>query len=186
MISWHWNTFPITGPSWGESTIPPHKGPVVLSFDVSSVINLNKLLNIQLSCQWFQKPQCSCDITLTMQWDKWLRIHTIRALPHITCLQRMHIYIYIALNMLILFNSMWHKQSYTHRNKLIYTRDYVVVLSALNSLTPGYFFFQNTHHIFVRNVHIALNMIIMFNSVNLYALEQTDIYQGLWSYVIST
>ena len=34
------------------------------SFDVFFVIHLNKLLNKQLSCQWFQMAELSCDGTL--------------------------------------------------------------------------------------------------------------------------
>ena len=43
-----------------------HKASVMHSSDASFVIHLNKLLNRQSSCQWFQMPWCSCDITVMM------------------------------------------------------------------------------------------------------------------------
>ena len=49
--AWNWNTSPLTGLLWGESTdhqwISPLKGPAMGSFDVSSEITLNKMLNKQ-------------------------------------------------------------------------------------------------------------------------------------------
>ena len=43
-----------------------HKASVMHSSDASFVIHLNKMLNRQSSCQWFQMPWCSCDITVMM------------------------------------------------------------------------------------------------------------------------
>ena len=48
MMSWHENTFHITGPLWGESTsqwwIPLTKGPAMLSFGVFFVVSLKMFL----------------------------------------------------------------------------------------------------------------------------------------------
>ena len=41
-----------------------HKGPVMRSFDKFFVVSLNKLLNKQLRCQWYEPPWHSCDITV--------------------------------------------------------------------------------------------------------------------------
>ena len=64
MGSWHGNNFYITGPLWGNPVHQllldsPLKGSVIFF-----VVNLNKLLNIQLSCQWFKILWCSCDVTV--------------------------------------------------------------------------------------------------------------------------
>ena len=40
----------------------PHKGAVMWSFNVFFVVWMNILLNIELSCQWFEMPWHSCDI----------------------------------------------------------------------------------------------------------------------------
>ena len=60
MISWHGNAFHVTGPLWGESTgpwsIPLTNGPIMQGFDVCIGARLNKLLNIQLNCQWSEVP----------------------------------------------------------------------------------------------------------------------------------
>ena len=40
----------------------PHKWPVMQSFGVFFHVNLNKLLNKQSSCQWFEIQWWSCDI----------------------------------------------------------------------------------------------------------------------------
>ena len=68
MASWHGNPFCISGPLWWESQSlvdSPHKWPVVMSFDVISVVgHLHKLLNKQLSCQWFETPWWQCDVTV--------------------------------------------------------------------------------------------------------------------------
>ena len=58
----------LLGPLWGESTWwcpegSPHKGTPMWSFAVSIVVILNKLLNKQSSCQWFDTPWGSCDVT---------------------------------------------------------------------------------------------------------------------------
>ena len=44
-------------------------GPIMWSFDVLFVVNFNRLLNKQLSCQWFQIPWCSCDVTVMCYHD---------------------------------------------------------------------------------------------------------------------
>ena len=76
IMSWHRNTFHITGPLWGESNWPfvrgihrwpvdsPHKGPAIWNLCVYYVVSLNKLLNRrQPSCQWFEVPWSPCGIT---------------------------------------------------------------------------------------------------------------------------
>ena len=40
----------------------PHRGPMMQSFSVSFVVNLNKLLNQQFSCWWFERL-CHCQVT---------------------------------------------------------------------------------------------------------------------------
>ena len=42
----------------------PHKGPVMQSSGVFFDVSLNKLLNIQLSYQWFEISWCSCGKTV--------------------------------------------------------------------------------------------------------------------------
>ena len=42
----------------------PHKGPVTRGFDVSYIASLNKLLNKESSCPWFDMLRRSCDVTL--------------------------------------------------------------------------------------------------------------------------
>ena len=54
MTSWHGNTFRLAGPLWGESSSFPHNRPVRWKFYVFFVVNMYKLLNEQLSCQWFE------------------------------------------------------------------------------------------------------------------------------------
>ena len=57
MTPLHVNVFLITGPLWEESTrhrrIPPHKGLVIRSFEITFVISLNKLLSQPSSRRWF-------------------------------------------------------------------------------------------------------------------------------------
>ena len=69
MLSWHGNTFHVTGPFWGESIghrwIPLMTGPVMQTFDEFFLVCLNKLLNKESMCWWHEMPQCTCDITLT-------------------------------------------------------------------------------------------------------------------------
>ena len=52
-----WRFFHISNPLCGESTSnpmdSPHKGIVMWWYDASFIVNHNKLLNKQLSCQWF-------------------------------------------------------------------------------------------------------------------------------------
>ena len=71
MTSWHGNTFHITGPLWGESIIhhveSHHKWPAMWSFVVFFDVSLNKLLNNQSSCWWFEMPWCSCVICVMMR-----------------------------------------------------------------------------------------------------------------------
>ena len=39
-----------------------NKGPLMWSFDVSFVVELEKLLNKHLSCWWFEMPWCPCEV----------------------------------------------------------------------------------------------------------------------------
>ena len=57
MTSWHRNTSRITGPLLFVTAEFPHKGLV----DVA-IVSLNKLLNKQLSCLWFETSWCSSDV----------------------------------------------------------------------------------------------------------------------------
>ena len=41
----------------------PHKGPILLSFDVSFVVSL-KVVEQQSSCRWFETPWPSCNVTI--------------------------------------------------------------------------------------------------------------------------
>ena len=63
---WHGNTFHITGPLCGESPgTSPHKGPItedILGFLDS--LYVNKLLNEQSACRWFETPWRSYDVTV--------------------------------------------------------------------------------------------------------------------------
>ena len=59
MDGWYGNTFHIAGP-----VDSPHKGPVMWSFGVFFVVNLNKLLNKQVICQWLEMPWCSCNASV--------------------------------------------------------------------------------------------------------------------------
>ena len=47
----------------------PHKGPVMQNIEVFFIITINKLLNIQLSCWWFETPYnlCNCHCNATSQ-----------------------------------------------------------------------------------------------------------------------
>ena len=58
IMSWYGNGFHITAPFVKEfhNTLvdSPHRGPVMQSFSVPFVVSLNKLLNQQFSCWWFQ------------------------------------------------------------------------------------------------------------------------------------
>ena len=60
------NIFRVT--LWGESPghrwISSYKGPVTRSFDGFLDARLFKRLNKQLSCQWYQTPLRSCDVTV--------------------------------------------------------------------------------------------------------------------------
>ena len=65
-MSWYGNGFHITDPFVKEfhNTLvdSPHRGPVMQSFSVSFVVSLNKLLNQQLCCWWFERL-CHCKVT---------------------------------------------------------------------------------------------------------------------------
>ena len=63
-----WNIFHITGPLWGNPPVNggfPSEGPVMLPIDVFFDFSLNKLLNKQWSCQWFDTPWHPCRVFLT-------------------------------------------------------------------------------------------------------------------------
>ena len=45
------------------------KGPVVQSLKISFVVNLMKLLNKELSCQWFKTPLHLFGITVIVHYD---------------------------------------------------------------------------------------------------------------------
>ena len=66
IMSWYGNGFHITAPFVKEfhNTLvdSPHRGPVMQSFSVSFVVSLNKLLNQQFSCWWFERL-CHCKVT---------------------------------------------------------------------------------------------------------------------------
>ena len=66
IMSWYGNGFHITAPFVKEfhNTLvdSPHRGPVMQSFSVSFVVSLNKLLNQQFSCWWFERL-CHCKAT---------------------------------------------------------------------------------------------------------------------------
>ena len=66
IMSWYANGFHITAPFVKEfhNTLvdSPHRGPVMQSFSVSFVVNLNKLLNQQFSC-WWSERLCHCKVT---------------------------------------------------------------------------------------------------------------------------
>ena len=57
-MSWYGNSFHITAPfvkKFHNTLVDsPHRGPVMQSFSVSFVVSLNKLLNQQFSCWWFE------------------------------------------------------------------------------------------------------------------------------------
>ena len=63
MTSWHGNAFRIACPLWGESQ-KSQKGPRMRSYDTICRVSLNKLLNKQSNCRWFERPCLSCDITV--------------------------------------------------------------------------------------------------------------------------
>ena len=52
MTSSNGNTFHVTGPLWGESSL--HKRPVTRSFDIFFDLRLNKRLSKQSRCRWFE------------------------------------------------------------------------------------------------------------------------------------
>ena len=66
IMSWYGNGFHITAPFVKEfhNTLvdSPHRGPVMQSFSVPFVVSLNKLLNQQFSCWWFERL-CHCKVT---------------------------------------------------------------------------------------------------------------------------
>ena len=59
-----WEHFPqywlSTGKRWSPVNCT-HRRPVMRSFDVSFAVTLNKLLNIQSNCWWFEIPKSICD-----------------------------------------------------------------------------------------------------------------------------
>ena len=61
--SWQVNASRIIGPIW-EELDSPLKGQVVLSVDLSFVVNLNKLLNRQFGFRRSETPRLSCDVTV--------------------------------------------------------------------------------------------------------------------------
>ena len=65
-MSWYGNGFHIIAPFVKEfhNTLvdSPHRGPVMQIFSVSFVVSLNKLLNQQFSCWWFERL-CHCKVT---------------------------------------------------------------------------------------------------------------------------
>ena len=65
-MSWYGKGFHITAPFVKEfhNTLvdSPHRGTVMQSFSVSFVVSLNKLLNQQFSCWWFERL-CHCKVT---------------------------------------------------------------------------------------------------------------------------
>ena len=54
----------------------PRKRPVMSSSDVFFYVALNKLLNTQSRCRWFEKPWRSCDVTVMALQFK-VQLHTI-------------------------------------------------------------------------------------------------------------
>ena len=66
IMSWYENGFHITAPFVKEFhnalVDSPRRGPVMQSFSVSFVVSLNKLLNHQFSCWWFERL-CHCKVT---------------------------------------------------------------------------------------------------------------------------
>ena len=66
IMSWYGNGFHITAPFVKEfhNTLvdSPHRGPVMQSFSVSFVVSLNKLLNQEFICWWFERL-CHCKVT---------------------------------------------------------------------------------------------------------------------------
>ena len=47
--------------------IPPNKGLATLSFDNFFVVSLNRHFNKEVSCQWFEMLQYSCDMSAMFQ-----------------------------------------------------------------------------------------------------------------------
>ena len=67
MMSWHRNVSRITGPLWRNPQVSSgsrHRGPVMLTFDVSFDVSLNKLLNKQSRGRCIQMSWCSFDVTV--------------------------------------------------------------------------------------------------------------------------
>ena len=56
--------------------IPLTKGPLIWHVDDFFIVNLNKRLNIELSCQWFQMLWCSCNITVMLEPKMTIIRHT--------------------------------------------------------------------------------------------------------------
>ena len=54
--------WPITKGNHRSPEISPHKEPIIRTFDVFVVANLNKEWNKQLSCRWFATSICSCSV----------------------------------------------------------------------------------------------------------------------------
>ena len=44
----------------------PHKGPVILNFDVFDCVPMNKLLNKQSTCRWFETPYRSINVDVVI------------------------------------------------------------------------------------------------------------------------
>ena len=91
VMAWNWKHFPQADHLCRESTChtegnPPitkresilYKGPVIRSVVDSFVVSLNKLLNRQLSRQWFETSWCSCEVTAIIRclpWPGWPGCH---------------------------------------------------------------------------------------------------------------
>ena len=75
MTTRHGIAFYITIPLWGESighrsiSIPLIKRPVIRSFDIFVVVNMNKRMNKQSNCRWFETPWLSCGVTVMLHCD---------------------------------------------------------------------------------------------------------------------
>ena len=67
---WHDNTLWIIVPC---ETSGLHKEPVMWSFEILFVINLNELLDKQSSCWWFETPWHPCDIAVMMRQQRPIR-----------------------------------------------------------------------------------------------------------------
>ena len=68
MMSWHGNAFRITGPLWGEWTDHPHKGIMIRSFDVFSLLAwTNYLTNNKVTIDQISVSLCEGTALVTCE-----------------------------------------------------------------------------------------------------------------------